>query len=241
MELLQQLFCYKINESDSDSIILCKRQRQQEHDDCFKHNVSLPFISRHHIFLEDGADKEHYSLLAGKYIDKCVFILLGRQAHYKDYFIYIKDSIIDNTMICIMNGDLFIDGKLPIALIDKHLRGNIMFGISRHEFTDSEHTVCNAKTCELVHAYCASFDTFCVRTPLLKDIKIDMLDHRQNLYGAENITQYVLHNAGYISLNPCFDFRTFHNHKDSVYFENYSRIDNHIMGEFRGSAPSKLT
>lgn len=241
MELIQQLFCYKIKESDNESTVSRKKQRQREHDDCFKHNVSLPFITRHHIFLEDIADKEHYSLLAGEYLDKCVFTLLGRQAHYKDYFMYIKDSISDNTIACIMNGDLFIDRNLPIALIEKNLQGNIAFGISRHEFTDSDHTVCDETTCRLVHRYCASFDTFCVRTPLLNNIKIDELDYRQNLYGAENLTHYVLHNAGYRFINPCFDFRTFHNHKGGVYFEHYKRIDSHIMGKFRGSPPSKLS
>ena len=241
MELIQQLFCYKIKESDNEVIIKCKKQRQQEHDDCFKHNISLPFITLHHIFLENISDKDHYSSLAGKDCDKCVFIQLGRQAHYKDYFVYISESIKDNTMVCVMNGDLFIDSKLPMPLIEKNLHGNIAFGISRHEFTDSEHTVCNETTCRFVHNYCASFDTFCVRTPLLKDIKFDELDYRQNLYGAENLTHYVLHAAGYRFINPCFDFRTFHNHKDSVYFEGYKRIDNHIMGKFRGSKPSMLS
>lgn len=238
MHLLQQLFCYVIKDSDSADIAAKKRQRQKEHDDCFKHNVALPFIKKHHVFLEKEEDGAYYTALAGEHSDKLVFNNLGKQAHYGDYLLYSTVKIPAGEVICIMNGDLFIDTGFEMPVIKKYLHGNAAFGLTRHEYTDVSHSVCNRQTCGLIYNYMGSHDTFLFRTPLLPSIDYSKLDFRQNLYGAENVMHNILAAAGYRFTNPCLQLRTFHNHKDSVYFEEYKRINR--PGAYYGERPCKL-
>lgn len=239
MELLQQLFCYKIDSSDSAEIVAKKHQRQKEHDDCFRHNISLPFITTHHVFLERADDAAYLqALISEEYIPKIRFIPLERQALYSDYIEYIRKTIPPAHVCCIMNGDLFIDQAFNFRVIDKYLTPDVAFGLTRHEYTDTAHSICNVSTCSLIYRYAGSHDTFLLRTPLLPDINISAISHRQNLFGAENVFHAVLAKAGYKFLNPCIQLRTFHNHKDAVYFEQYKRINR--PGEYYGERPSIL-
>lgn len=239
MELLQQLFCYKISPSDSAETAAKKQQRQKEHDDCFRHNIALPFITKHHIFLDNPADETHLrTLVSDDHASKIRFISLGRQALYSDYITQIRNCVEPGNVSCIMNGDLFIDKDFDFRVIDKYLTPGVAFGLTRHEYNGEGHPVCNVESCKLIYKYQGSHDTFLFRAPLLPDIDLSKIAHRQNLFGAENVVHAVLAKAGYRFSNPCIQLRTFHNHKDSIYFENYTRINK--PGEYYGERPCIL-
>jgi hypothetical protein len=228
MELLVQLFCHRISPQDNEFTQLRKQIRQQEYNFCFLRNLNHPFVSKIHIFLENPDDMHYYLRLADQSASKLHFIPFGSQPHYKDFIEYAQKNIPDNTLICIQNGDILLDNSLPLALIQDHVQGMTMFGLTRHEFTDEEHSTCNLETCNLIHNYWGSADTFILRTPLSKEIALDNINFKQNLFGAENVFQKYLQQAGYTIRNPCYQIRIFHVHQHRAYFHTYETIGNHL-------------
>jgi hypothetical protein len=227
MELIVQLFCHRISEQDNEYTKIRKHIRQQEYNFCFVRNIHQPFVKKIHIFLEFPDDINYYIDLAGSHASKLEFIPFGSQPHYSDFIKYVKENISDDTIVCIMNGDILLDSNLPMSLIDKHVQGLSMFGLTRHEFTDENHVTCNLETCNLIHNYWGSADAFIMRTPLSKSISLDKIDFKQNLFGAENIFQKYLKEAGYLIKNPCYQIRLFHVHQHRAYFHEYATIGNH--------------
>ena len=65
---------------------------------------------------------------------------------------------------------------------------------------------------------------FIIRTPVSKDIELDAIAFKQNIFGAEAIFQRTFKNAGYTFKNPCYQIRGYHVHADRTYFENYPCI-----------------
>jgi hypothetical protein len=228
MELLVQLFCHRISPKDNDYIKVRKQIRQQEYNFCFIRNLHHPHIAKMHIFLENPDDMHYYVQLAGPLATKLMFIPFGSQPHYKDFIQYAQEKIPENTLICIQNGDILLDPALPFSLIDETVRDMTMFGLTRHEFTDEEHTTCNLDTCNLIHNYWGSADTFLMRTPLSPSISLKDIDFKQNLFGAENVFQKYLKQAGYTIRNPCYQIRIFHVHQHRAYFHEYETIGNHL-------------
>jgi hypothetical protein len=238
MELIVQLFRHKYNERDNEYTKQRKIFRQLEYDFCFQTNVRNPLVNKMHIFVENTDDINEFIRLAENNTHKLTFIHFGKQPHYKDFIEYIQTSIPDNRVACIMNGDLFIDPQLKYSYIEKYIQGTTMFGLTRHELTDEKHSVCNIDTCNLIHNYWGSADVFLMRTPIVKTIPLEKINFKQNVFGAENIFQKTLKEAGYTILNPCHQIRTFHVHRHRAYFQEYETIGNHL--DFN-EPPSYLT
>lgn len=237
MELVIQIFCYKLHDTDTSEILYKKNIRQTEFDICLSRNAMLPFIKKLHLFLEYPEDQSYYENILGDFKEKCIFIPFGKQPHYKDILSYVNEKIPENTITCIMNSDILLDPSMPISLIEKYVKGPSMFGITRHEYTNPEHTPCNIDTCNLIYNYWGSHDAFILRTPLLQTIEYTSIDFKQNIFGAEAIFQKALKNAGYTMKNPCFQIKLFHLHRGKIYFEQYDTIGNH--NDFM-EAPSML-
>ena len=227
MELVIQVFCYKLHDTDSSETLYKKNIRQTEFDICLSRNSMLPFITKLHLFLEYPEDQEYYESILRDFKEKCVFIPFGRQPHYKDILSYVNEKIPVNTITCIMNSDILLDPSMPISLIQKYVKGSSMFGITRHEYTNAEHRPCNIDTCNLIYNYWGSHDAFILQTPLLPDIDYSSIDFKQNVFGAEAIFQKALKKAGYTMKNPCFQIKLFHLHRNRFYFEQYDTIGNH--------------
>jgi hypothetical protein len=219
MDILIQLFKYRSRSPE-------KEHREREFVRCFQHNLSLPYVNKVHVFLENPADYSHFSAAAGGHVSKCVFIPFGRQPHYKDFLEYAK-SLPDNTVFCVMNTDILLDEKNDFSLITKYVDGANCFALTRHEYTTPEHEVCNMQTCIYLQDYSGSHDMFILKTPLLPTIDMTAIDYRQNTGGGENILMRTLKNAGYSLKNPCYQIRGFHVHSPQYYFEGYNVIGNH--------------
>ena len=224
MELVIQLFTYNYNQDNDEITNLRKKQRRSEFDFCFLRNLSLPFVNKVHIFLTKISDQLYFTNLAGDFLYKCVFVPFGSQPHYKDFVEYIQNNFEDDKIVCIMNSDILLDHTMDFSLIQDNLVVNQMFGITRHEYTTEYHEVCNRDTCLILHEYSGSHDIFIVRTPIFKNIDLNAIDYKQNIFGAEAIFQRTFKNAGYIFKNPCYQIRGYHVHIDRVYFENYPCI-----------------
>jgi len=223
MDIIIQLFLYSRNSDDTEEIKHKKHVRESEYSHCFRENLSRDYVNRIHILLVNPDDEIHFKSLAGEYEYKCKFIPFGRQPHYKDFIQYAY-TIDDNRILCIMNGDILLDKQLPFDLIKKNVKDLNMFGITRHEYSGETHSICNIYTCQLIHEYKGSHDMFIIHTPISKNIKLEDIDFKQNTYGAENIFQRTLKNAGYSFKNPAFQIKGFHLHKNIVYFESYNNI-----------------
>jgi hypothetical protein len=238
MELVIQLFTYNYLSEDGETVIFRKKRRQAEFDFCFLQNLALSFVNKVHIFLAKPSDEEYFiNIILGDNAEtlrnKCVFIPFNRQPHYKDFVEYIQNKFDDNKIVCIMNSDILLDHTMDFSLIQDNLVVNQMFGITRHEYTTEYHEVCNQDTCYILHKYSGSHDMFIIRTPVSKDIELEAIDFKQNIFGAEAIFQRTFKNAGYIFKNPCYQIRGYHVHADKVYFEQYNCIGNlYDFGEY---------
>jgi len=228
MELILQLFRHTLKETDHGLLKQLKTIRQMEYDFCFRHNVALPFIQKLHIFLENPQDRQTFVDLAGGLSQKLQFIDFGTQPTYRDFIEYAQQSIPDDTLIAILNGDMIFDSKLDLSLLQRHVTGTKMFGLTRHELTDEHHSQCTIDTCNLIHNYWGSADVFILKTPILRTIHLETIQFKQNLFGAENIFQKTLQEAGYSIKNPCYQVRTFHVHRNRNYFHDYATIGNHL-------------
>jgi len=228
MDILVQLFCHRVSETDNEYTKMRKQIRQQEYNFCFVRNIHHPFVKKMHIFLENPDDMHYYILLAGPAHEKIQFIPFGSQPHYKDFIEYAQTNISTDRLICIMNGDILLDPSLPAELIETYVQGLSMFGLTRHEFTNEQHTVCDLDTCNLIHNYWGSADAFIMRTPISQSIALDQINFKQNLFGAENVFQKHLKEAGYSIKNPCYQIRIFHVHQHRAYFHDYATIGNHL-------------
>jgi FkbM family methyltransferase len=218
MDLVLQLTIYKHTIPEYQAL------RREEFIQCFQRNLNLSFINRIHIFVETEEDKYYYTQNAGNMISKCVFTVFGRQPTYSDLVEYVQSHIENNTIVCITNSDIFLTENFNITLVDYLVRDNVMLGLTRHEPTDTTHTVCNIETCNLIHKYIGSHDTFIMRTPLI-DIDKSQIEHKQNVWGAEAVFQKTLRDAGYTLLNPAYQIQVFHHHRDQDWLKkNYPII-----------------
>ena len=233
MELIIQLFQFSYNHEDSDYVRSCKNTRKDEYNRCLLHNLANKYENKIHIFVQNVNDENYFKQIVGSYIDKCKFILFEKgQPHYKDFIEYAY-TLPDNTVISIMNADIMFEHDLDFSLIDKYVHTNQMFGLSRHEYTTENHTICRKDTCRFIWINVGgSADTFIMRTPIMDTVQLDRIDHKQNLGGAEGAFLKCLNLAGYYIWNASIQIRTIHLHTMRGPLEYYTDIntkDNSFM------------
>jgi hypothetical protein len=216
MNLLVQLYRYQANSEKS-------RQRQEEIDKCFQINTAASFIQSVHVFLEKKEDEEYFRGKAAD-LSKVVFIHHDRQPTYKDFLVYAQGTFKENEVVCIAHSDIYLNWDFNLGFLDRFLGPSTVFGLTRHEPTNWEHSVCNEQTCALVHSTGGSADTFLFRLPLPSTLDLDAVNHKQNLYGGECVFLHEWNRAGANVLNPCFQIRTIHLHSGGVYFEQYGKL-----------------
>jgi hypothetical protein len=225
MNVVIQSFVYKVKDGATEAEVFLKKQRQQEIDACFLVNSHHPAIKRMYILCETQDAIQYYKHLTRDVEDKMNFIYVGHQPTYKEFLEFVKDTIPDNEVVCIMNSDIYFHKDFQFSFLEKHLKEKTIFGLTRHEHTDIGHTLCNASTCSLVYLHRGSHDTFIFRTPIPAAIDLDSINNRQNLFGSENIFLHAWNKAKWKVQNPCHQIKTIHLHKNRVYFEDYPRIN----------------
>ena len=234
MELIVQLFTYNIQENDY--LKEQKMYRQLEVNECFRRNVRNPIFSTIHILLEKGSDINYFSNLINdlETKSKCQFVIFGRQPKYADFVFYAKNNIKDNRPVCIMNSDIFM-GNADIDYINAELDYNSFIALTRHEYTDDAHSICDANTCNLIYQYFGSHDAFIFRTPVPKEYNFDYVCIPQNKGGSENIFMKSWSLCDKKLKNLCFDIPIFHMHK--YRFTNYDTLATHTLCNVKPAVP----
>jgi hypothetical protein len=223
MNILTQVYRFNLDNVTDEDGKKKRIHRQLELDACLLININQTFVKRMYVFVEFERDLEYYR----KYLndksttklEKVTFINLNKQARYKDFIVYARNNIADNEVVCILATDIYMDASVDMLFFDDFLPINTIFGITRHEPTDLNHTICNKDTCCLTHSTGGCGDCFIFRTPVPKDLDLDALDHKQNFMGGECNVIHQFYKAGSKVYNPCFQVRTIHLHKDSIYFK----------------------
>jgi hypothetical protein len=217
LNLFIQIFQHTPKETDTQERKTKLEYRNKEFEKCFLINTNQDFIQRLYIFYEKEEDAQHYRELAKENASKCIFIKHNRQAHYKDFLVYINQNIPENEICCIVAGDIYFNSDIDLMFFKKFLPHNTMFSITRHELTDEYHILCNEDTCELTHGHGGCSDCFIFRTPIPASFPYEQVDHRQNRQGGECNFCSAWHRAGGEIYNPAYQVKTIHVHKDSYY------------------------
>jgi hypothetical protein len=198
--------------------------RQHEINQCLLRNASDQYIKTIHILVDSSYTREYYSKLTEMYKDKITFVEHGKQPTYSDLLRYISRTFPDNETICIMNSDIFFNSQKDHDLIIKIVKPMRLISLTRHEFTDINHSVCNEKTCPFtIHG--GSSDVFIFQTPVPKNFNYDFVNHKQNTFGGEGVFHKAWYNCGYEICNPCDDIITVHFHSQRIHFHKYETLD----------------
>jgi hypothetical protein len=238
MELVVQLYIYKINDSDSDHIKFGKELRQYEINDCLIRNIHNPIFSKIHILVESDIELSYFKTLICEIQEstKCIFVIFGRQPYYSDFVQYINNTIPPDTSVCIMNSDIFM-GHVSLDFISKELDYNTFISLTRHEYTDDSHSSCNVNTCHLIYKYHGSHDAFIFKTPVPSNYNYNYVNIPQNIGGAEAIFMKSWELTGKQLKNLCFDIPIYHRHKNNFYISNYDTLATHELCNIRPRVP----
>jgi hypothetical protein len=243
MELVIQLYTYDINSLNSESINLHKQQRQSEINDCFIRNICNPIFNTVHILLERECDLPYYSTLISNSPEniKCKFTIVNRQPRYSDIVWYIANNINNGIAVCIMNSDIYMGLNISIDYLNKELDDKTLISLTRHEYNDDSHSICDIDSCPLIYKYGGSHDAFIFKTPVPKDYDYFYINHPQNIYGSEAVFMHSWTMVGKELKNICFDIPIYHRHKNSVYFNNYITIATHKLCNIPPTVPEGRT
>lgn len=238
MELVIQLYTYKITGTDTDHIKYGKEIRQYEIDDCFIRNINNPVFSKIHILLESEKDLIYYKGLIqnNPLHTKCIFVIFGKQPLYSDIVKYIDTSIPPGVITCIMNSDIFM-GQTSLNDLNSIVKDHTFVSLTRHEYTDDLHSICNVDTCHLIYKYHGSHDAFIFKTPVPVNYDYASVSIPQNIGGSEAVFMKSWESVGKKLVNPCFTIPIYHRHKKHFYLFNYSTIATHELCNVRPTIP----
>ena len=133
-----------------------------------------------------------------------------------------------------MNSDIFM-GSTTIDFIRSEIDTHTMISLTRHEFTDDLHGVCNVDTCHLIYKYHGSHDAFIFTTPVPSIYPYQSVDIPQNIGGSEAIFMKSWVDSGKTLKNLCFDIPIFHMHR--YRFTNYNVLSTHELCNVRPTVP----
>jgi hypothetical protein len=232
MELVVQLFKYILVEPNLQG----KQYRQYELNQCLIRNTQNSVFTKIHLIVEKESDEEYYRSIINEFPEKekCVYFVFGRQPKYSELVRYVATSIEDNKIVCIMNSDIFM-GSTSIDFIRSEIDTHTMISLTRHEFTDEQHSICNVDTCHLIYKYHGSHDAFIFTTPVLSNYPYESVDIPQNVGGSEAIFMKSWVDSGKSLKNLCFDIPIFHMHR--YRFTCYETIANHTLCNVRPTVP----
>lgn len=221
MHIVIQLFLY-----DSPTYNPDKERRVREFETALVTNLNNPKIQSVHALCVSKRALEHFSAVVNSYKEKAVLSEIQNQPTYKEIVEYIQRTFYRNELVCIMNSDIFFNTVRDIELVEKYMKPNYLFSLTRHEITNDGHTFCTANTCPFT-VWGGSSDTFIFYTPIPSTLDTSKMDFKQNLFGAEARFMKPWADAGYEIWNPCDDIITLHIHHGRIHFEKYETIATH--------------
>ena len=183
-------------------------ERQNEILKCLDLNIACPYIKKIYLYIEK---KEDTVFLKEKINPKgkIKLILLNKQPTYADY-LKIANRL-QGEICMISNADIWLKkcDETIIDLLKQH--PNIGYSLTRHEYDMS---------CPLITRYeqmgqgFQSYDSFIFKSPMNIDYKL--IDHVQNIMGAENVFKIELEKVGMLFINPCKVIVIVHEHKSDI-------------------------
>lgn len=224
MNVIIQLFVYDFAQCKTHYEAMRKELRLQEQCHCLARNLMDPSIKSVHIFVDTPQAKHLYSQVAESFQGKAIFNEHGRQPTYKELVEYAARTFQDGELVCIMNSDIYFNSQKDHHLIQKIAKPKRLISLTRHEYTDHEHTICNLDTCNFT-GNGGSSDVFIFTMPIDRNFPYDTIDHKQNLFGAEAVFHKAWVDCGYELSNPCDDIKTIHLHKDRIHFDAYKHVE----------------
>ena len=225
MNVVIQLFLYDLEKCSNPYERERKELRIQEYATVLRLNLSNQHIKTVHVLCETESAANYYHAVANGYIHKAVFTVVGHQPTYKEIVEYVRQTFTTKEIVCIMNGDIFFNSENDHLLIEKYLKPNHLFSLTRHEITDVGHKTHTPESCPFT-VNGGSSDTFIFYTPLPDTLDTSQMNFRQNLFGAEAVFMKPWSHAGYEIWNPCDDIITLHLHEGRIHFQQYATIDN---------------
>lgn len=174
--------------------------RENELKRALNRNLNNPFIKKIHLFLDKESDEAYIKSLEPAQVDKIKIVRIGPQPLYSELFSYANTLPNEICMIC--NGDIWVAALQKIKALKTMLENGYIFSITRHEMTGYAHLIDNAV---------ASYDAFVFKTRL-NPLLPRMIQHKQNLWGAENRVIDALLYLRYNVINPCIQFKIVHEH-----------------------------
>tara|TARA_B110000008_G_C16810567_1_gene500595 strand:+ start:91 stop:849 length:759 start_codon:yes stop_codon:yes gene_type:complete len=183
-------------------------ERQNELLKCLNHNINSRYIKKIYLCIEK---KEDLDFLKEKINPKgkIKLILLNKQPTYADY-LKIANRL-QGEIFMISNADIWLKkcDQEVINILKEH--PNICYSLTRHEYDMS---------CPLITRYehmgqdFQSYDSFIFKSPMNIDYKL--IDHVQNIMGAENVFKIELEKVGMLFINPCKVIVIVHEHKSDI-------------------------
>jgi hypothetical protein len=82
----------------------------------------------------------------------------------------------------------------------------MVFSLTRHEHDFTK---------PLIDEYMGSHDSFLFIAPIKKSI-LKHIQHKQNIWGAENVVLFELDKLNYKLLNPCNSIKIIHEHRSGI-------------------------
>ena len=151
-------------------------------------------------------------------LEKLVAVEVKKQPTYAQLFRYANTALARGSVAIITNADIFFGSSLrclagPDLAVDAVNKTQPRaYALSRrHTPLCGLHKADHKKLLDLCMSYTHSHDAFVFAPPVPENF-VKRVNHKQNLYGAENIVIWELVTAGYKLLNPCQRLRGYHLH-----------------------------
>ena len=197
--------------------------RKQELLTCLNNNLKQPFINKIHLFLdnEECIEELREKFTDNENRDKIQVCSIGKQPLYSDLFMYCNK--LPNKICMITNSDIWLKTITRPGILG-YLKSNekkCVFALTRHE---------HDLTSPLIDDYEGSHDSFIFIAPIDRKL-LKHINHKQNIWGSENVLMYELKRCEYKLYNPCKQIIIVHEHESEIRDEDRKRIN---TGDYDG-------
>lgn len=181
------------------------QERTLELLNAIKDNIANELVDKIHLFVENEESIKAVNDYTNN-SDKIIFMNIGRQPLYWDFFLYILNFLKDNIcMIC--NGDIVL-GECNIDILNKLYTNKYAYSLTRHEYD---------MTCDLIEHYGGSHDAYIFHSKYLEQSIINEHTYLiQNLSGIETHVISAFVKSGFEVHNPCKQIKIIHYHKTQL-------------------------
>ena len=171
---------FKVNRDKEDPEYDKLTERQNEYNFCLKKNLKYEYVEKIHLLLENDEDINE---LIRENIDlndsKLKIVNLNKQMLYSDAFIY-ANKFLKDKIVVLIHSDIYLEyGFHKISNLDRKI-----YPLARTSNVDGKSTGRGIRVYKIKNKeddYCATFDGFCFRPPIKKNI-IENSNHKLNIW-----------------------------------------------------------